>query len=139
MKFLHLNFIPRSSDFGLLVLRLWYALPMLFLHGWAKVTGFQTMATQFGDPIHIGQTPSLVLSAFAEVVASALIALGLFTRAAALVSAINMGVAFWIVHGHSFTSTPSGEPAYLYLGAAVVLIIAGAGRFSVDAKIGAKA
>ncbi len=139
MKLLHLNFIPRSADLGLLALRLWYGLPMLVVHGWAKVTGFQSMAGQFGDPIHIGQTPSLVLSAFAEVVASSLIVLGLFTRAAAIVSAINMGVAFWIVHGHRFSGAPSGEPAYLYLGAAVVLIIAGAGRFSVDAKIGAKA
>ncbi len=138
MKFLHLNFIPRSSDAALLVLRLWYGVPMLFLHGWGKLTGFGTMAEKFPDPLHVGNTASLGLVVFAEFICAGLIALGLFTRFAALVSAINMGVAFWVIHGHKLSGQGSGEGAYTYLGVFLALFIAGAGKFSVDAKIGAR-
>lgn len=138
MKFLHLNFIPRSADVGLLILRVWFGLSMLILHGWGKLTGFQAMTQKFADPLNLGTTPTLVLAIFCEVVCSALIVLGLFTRAAAVVGIITMGVAFWIVHQHKLSGPGSGEMAFLYLATYVVLFVAGAGKYSVDANIGAK-
>lgn len=138
MKFLHLNFIPRSADVGLLVLRLWFGGSLLLLHGWAKLTNFSSMSSQFPDLFGIGKAPTLALSTFAEVVCSALVALGLFTRFGALGCAINMFVAFWFAHGHQFTKQPSGELPFMYLGAFVALFLAGGGKFSVDARIGAK-
>jgi putative oxidoreductase len=138
MKFLHLNFIPRNTDVALLVLRLWYGLPMLLLHGWGKLTGFSGMSGKFPDPLNVGHSLSLGLTVFNEVVCAALIVLGLFTRVAALVGIIGLGVAFWLVHGHRFSGPGNGELAYIYLGAYVALLFAGAGRYSVDANIGAK-
>jgi putative oxidoreductase len=138
MKFLHLNFVPRSADAALLVLRLWYGGGLLLLHGWGKLTNFSSMAGQFADPFGIGKTASLGLSTFAEVVCAALIVLGLFTRVAALGAGINMFVAFWFVHGGKLTGAGSGELAVTYLGAFVALLIAGGGRFSLDANMGAK-
>lgn len=44
MKFLHLNFIPRSADAALLVLRIWFGGAMVLLHGWQKLTNFSSMA-----------------------------------------------------------------------------------------------
>lgn len=138
MKILHLNFLPRSADSGLLVLRLWYGIPMLLLHGWGKLVGFGTMADKFPDPLHVGHSLSWALTVFNEAICAALIVLGLFTRIAALVGVIGLGVAFWLVHGHKLTGAGNGELAFAYLGAYLALFIAGGGRYSVDANIGAK-
>ncbi len=138
MKFLHLNFLPRSPDGALLVLRVWLGSAMLALHGWGKLTGFSAMAGKFPDPFGIGSTPSLALAVFGEVVCAALLVAGLFTRFAALGVAITMAVAFWFAHGGKLMGQGNGEMAFLYLGGFVALLIAGGGKFSVDAKIGAK-
>lgn len=138
MKFLHLNFIPRSTDFALLLLRLWFGGSMLLLHGWGKLANFSKYAEMFGDPIGIGKTPSLVLAIVGEVVGAALLAVGAFTRFAALLLIATMGVAFFIAHGGALTGPGNGEMAFLFLGAYLTLFFAGPGKFSVDAKIGGK-
>jgi putative oxidoreductase len=138
MKIFHLNFLPRSADAALLLLRLWYGLPLLLLHGWSKLVGFGSMVEKFPDPLHVGSSISLGLTVFNEVVCAVLIVLGLFTRAAALVGIISMGVAFWIVHAHKLSGAGNGELAFTYLGVYIALLFAGAGKYSVDANIGAK-
>jgi putative oxidoreductase len=72
------------------------------------------------------------------VVCAGLLVLGLFTRVAALGSAITMGTAFWFAHGTKLTGAGNGELAFVYLGVYVALFIAGGGKFSLDAKMGAK-
>ena len=67
-----------------------------------------------------------------------LLILGLFTRLAALGSAFTMGVAFFLVHKAQLSGPDSGEMGLLYLGGFVALFIAGGGRFSCDARMGAK-
>src|SRR5262245_39871790 len=99
MRLLQLNFLPRSADAALLMLRLWHGASLLALHGWGKLTGFATMAPQFVDPFGIGKTPSLALATIGEFVCSALLVLGLFTRLAALGAGATMATAFWFVHG----------------------------------------
>ena len=138
MKFLHLNFLPRSADLALLTLRLWYGLAMLMLHGRMKLAGFSSMTGTFPDPLGVGHTPSLVLVVMAEVIGSALLVFGLFTRVAALMLAIDLGVAFWIAHGHALTGSGNGELPFLFLGAFVALFFSGGGKFALDAAIGAK-
>jgi putative oxidoreductase len=138
VKFLHLNFIPRSSDAALLVLRIWFGASMLLLHGWGKLTGFSAMAEKFLDFLGMGRTPSLGLAVFAEVVCAALLVAGLWTRVAALALVVTMAVAFWVAHGGRLSGPGSGEMAFLYLGAYVVLFVAGGGKYSLDAKMGAK-
>lgn len=140
MKFLHLNFIPRSSDAALLLLRVWYGAALVLLHGWGKMANYSAMASGFPDPFGIGKTPSLMLVIFAEVICATLIVLGVFTRAAALVASVNMASAFWFGHGAKLTGKGNdGELAFLFLGVFLALLIAGAGKFSFDAKMGAKA
>jgi putative oxidoreductase len=136
IKLLQLNFLPSSADLGLLVLRLWLGLSLLILHGWAKLTGFSGMAGKFPDPLGVGSTASLGLAVFAEVVCAALLALGLFTRFAAVGLIITMAVAFFAVHKGSLRPGPgSGEMAYIYLAGFVTLFLAGAGRFSFDRRL----
>lgn len=130
-----LNFLPRSIDLGLLVLRVWLGLSLAVLHGWAKLMGFSAMAEKFADPIGVGPQAALALTVFAEVVCAVLLAIGLFTRFAAAVLAILMGVAFFVVHSAALSGPASGEMAFVYLAAFVTLLITGAGRYSVDAKL----
>lgn len=138
MKFLHLNFLPRNADLALLLMRVWYGLALLSLHGWGKLSNFSGLAEKFGDPLGVGKPVSLSLAIFGEVVCAALLVMGLFTRVAALGSGITMLVAFWLVHQHRLTGPGNGELAFCYLGVFVALFIAGGGKYSVDAKIGAK-
>lgn len=137
IKFLRFDFLPTSTDLGLLVLRLWMGLSLLILHGWAKLTGFSDMAGKFPDPLGVGATGSLALAVFGEVVCALLLALGLFSRLAALGLIITMAVAFFMVHKASLQPGPgSGELAYAYLAGFTTLFITGPGRFSLDRRTG---
>jgi len=93
------------------------------------------MSSGFADPLGVGHRTSLALAVFAEVVASLLLIVGLTTRFAALVLAINLGVAFVMVHKTSLSGAHSGELAFIYLAGYVLLLIAGAGRMSVDQNL----
>jgi putative oxidoreductase len=138
MKFLHLNFLPRSADVALLLLRLWHGCALLLLHGWGKLTGFSAMADKFADPFGLGKTPSLALAVFGEVVCTILLVLGLYTRVAAFGAGATMATAFWFAHGGRLTGQGNGELPFVFLGVFVALFIAGAGKYSLDAKLGAK-
>ncbi|MGH7143718.1 MAG: DoxX family protein [Planctomycetota bacterium] len=140
----------KLASVGLLILRVGFGL-YLATYGYAKIQmliGGQ--AAQFGDPIGIGATASLVLSMLAEFAAALMVALGLFTRIFAAVVAINMAVAGWVAMWSApltsvaaFAAFQAGktkfpaskEPALLYLIAFVALIFLGAGRFSLDALV----
>jgi putative oxidoreductase len=122
------------TSFGLLVLRLWLGLTMLLNHGMSKFLGFSKMASEFPDPLGIGHAGSLALVVLAEVFASVLLIAGAVTRLAAFILGINMAVAFFIAHKGALSGSHSGELAFIYLAGYVVLLIAGAGRFSADQK-----
>lgn len=132
MRFLRLDFLPHSVDVALLLLRLWFGLSLLVLHGWGKLTHFSATAAKFPDLFGIGATATTALAILGEVVFAGLLALGLFTRLAALGSAVTMAVAFTMAHGAKLIGPASGEMAFLYLGAFVTLFVAGGGRYSVD-------
>src|SRR6478736_332133 len=121
-----------TANLGLLVLRLWLGGAMLLLHGWDKITHYGKLSKEFPDLLHIGSpAANLVLAIFAEVVCSALLAVGFITRFAALTLAINLAVAFTLVHHLKLAGDPpNGEMAFIYLAGYVTLMIAGPGRFS---------
>ena len=147
LNILNLNFLPLSSDFGLLLLRAGMGGCMLFLHGWKKLElefGFGAWAgkeaarkarlAEFPDPVHLG--PLHINSAwshhcatFVEVVCSALLIIGFCTRFAAAGLIIVMAVAFFAVHQRSFTA---GEMALVYLAGFTSLLFSGPGKFSFD-------
>lgn len=136
LRFLQMNFIPRSPDFALLVLRVWLGVSLLTLHGWGKVTGFRAGSSGFPDPLGVGSPVSMGLAIFAEVACSVLLVLGLATRFAALVLIIMLVVAFTMVHGTKLTGPGNGEMAILYLAGFVTIFLAGPGKLSVDGKTG---
>jgi len=126
------SFFDTWSPRALAVLRLVAA--FLFLqHGTAKLLHVPHVA-QFD------QLPALSLIGFAgmlEIVGSLLILLGLFTRPAAFILCGEMAVAYFMVHapqGHFFTpALNQGEEAVLYCFIFLLLSVAGAGAWSIDA------
>ncbi len=124
---------PASINLALLVLRVWIGATMLLNHGIGKVTGFSSMSHGFPDPLGVGHVTSMALVVFAEAVASSLLVLGLVTRFAALVLAVDVGVAFFAVHKAALSGGHSGELAFIYLAGFVTLLLAGGGAISADA------
>ncbi len=130
--FLRLGFVPRNYDFGLLVLRVVFGFTLCILHGWSKIVHYSQMAAHFPDPVHIGSKLSLLFAILSDLICSLLVAVGLGTRWAALIIAINTGTAFALVHGFSLFGPHNGELALLFFGWALTLVITGPGRYSVD-------
>ena len=133
-KLLHLEFIPRSVDTALLVLRVWLGASMIALHGWGKLMNLFSGNVRFPDIFGIGSVPTVMLAILAEVVAAAFVVLGLWTRFAALLLVITMSVAFFMAHGAKLSGQGNGELAFVYLAGFVTLMLAGAGKFSIDKK-----
>lgn len=128
-----------ARDSAALLLRL--ALGVLIgLHGIGKLgTGpgmVLDLVVKAGLPSAVGY-----LVYIGEIVAPFLLIIGLWTRAAAIVIAINMLVAVLLVHtGQLFLLTKNGgyalELQTMYLIVAVAIALLGAGRFSLGTSTG---
>jgi len=125
--------IRSTDDAGKLLLRAVLAILLLF-HGVSKLSGgigFITgMLQGLGLPAFLGYGVYI-----GEVVAPLLILVGLYTRPAALVVAINMVVALLLAHtSQFFTLSDTGgwalELQGMYLGGALAVALLGAGRYS---------
>ena len=135
LRIARLDFLPRSADLALLVLRLWIGCSMLALHGWGKLMSFPEKAATFQDPLGIGSHASMALAIIGEMVCSLLLIAGFLGRLGALGGAATMAVAFFFYHKAALSGAMSGELAFIYLAAYVALLIAGPGRFSIDAQL----
>ena len=122
----------KTTDLGLLVLRLGVGLMMAFAHGLGKLPpsdGFVESTAGMGFPL-----PGLFAwaAALSEFAGGLLLAVGLLTRPAAVFVAITMAVAFFLVHGGALTGEGNGEQAFTYLVAAITLALTGGGRYALD-------
>lgn len=123
-----------KSDTAKLLLRLALGL-LILLHGISKLRGgpgfILDVVEKAGLPHPFGY-----LVYVGEVLAPLLVILGLWTRAAALVIAINMVVAILLVHtGQLLQLSPEGgwalELQGLYLAVPIAIALLGAGRYSI--------
>jgi putative oxidoreductase len=127
------------TDLGKLLLRTVLGI-LILLHGIAKL---QTGVAAIGTSLANAGVPAAVayLVYLGEVVAPVLLVLGLWTRPAALVVAINMLVATLLSHSSQiFSLSRSGgwaiELQAMYLFTALAVALVGAGRFSVAGRQG---
>lgn len=123
-----------ANDLGRLVLRVTLAVLMLF-HGISKLfNGVEPIA---GMLARAGLPPALAYLVFiGEIIAPALMLLGIWTRIAAFIIAANMAVAVYLVHAHQFMSVSKTggwalELQGFFFFTAVAVMLLGAGRFSV--------
>ena len=135
-RFLYPNPSSASAAAGLLILRL-IAGAGLMQHGWPKIQhAFNWMPPEAPVP-GIFQA----LAALAEFGGGLALIVGLLTPLAALGIAFTMLAAIGMVHlsaGHPFVNAsggPSHELAAVYLATALLLLLAGPGRYSLDALL----
>ena len=134
-----------TASFGILALRVMIGLMMLVGHGIPKLQNFATLKNGFYVPDffplkYLSPPVSLMACISAELGASLLIILGLATRPAAFLLGFSMVVAaFGVLGAAPWFMGPSAplakEPALLYLIPMIVIILSGAGAFSLDAGI----
>jgi len=135
-KLLGLWFVPHNPDLGLLVLRVSFGALMIAIHGWEKLMTASKQFHTFPDLIHISSELSYVLVVWFEVVGAVFIILGLLTRLHAAGLAFTMFIAWWLWHDMRFTGVNAGEMAFAYMCGYVLLLLTGAGRYSLDRKLG---
>ena len=133
-KLLMLNFLPVNRDLAMLLLRILVGFSLFYKHGIEKLTGFSNMQTYFPDPFHIGVTPGLMFALLTDGVCSLLIIVGLATRLAALLIIFNLSVVFFFLHNGSIVDAHA-EMGYVYLAAFLCILLAGAGKYSIDNKL----
>ncbi|HYA05889.1 MAG TPA: DoxX family protein [Xanthobacteraceae bacterium] len=112
----------------------------LFMHGWAKITG-PGLDGVTGVMAKQGLEPAMLFAAaaiFLETVGAVCIVVGLFTRFFAAALAVEMAIAFWVVHmPHGFSAAQGGYEYVLLLGIVLFgIAIRGGGPYSVDRAIG---
>ena len=104
---------------------------LLFLaHGVVKVLGFPPGAMPgVQDPLTL-----LGVAGIIELVAGALIMIGLFTRPAAFIASGEMAVAYWMFHGSQspYPVVNGGDAAILFCFVFLYFAAAGPGALSVD-------
>lgn len=119
----------RWSDSAIFFMRIFFGIMML-VHGIGKINNYEMLFDTFPDPLGIGGAASLTIITIIETVCPVLLIIGLFVRPAALMLAIGMFFA-------AFVATP-GEPfaahelAFVYMGIAIMLLISGGMRYSLD-------
>jgi putative oxidoreductase len=107
---------------------------LLFMeHGLMKLFDFPAPQPGVPDPLPM----ILVAAAWIEVVGGGLIALGLFTRAAAFLCSGQMAAAYFMAHGSQgfWPALNGGEGAILFCFAFLYLVFAGGGSWSLDAIV----
>ena len=120
----------KNIDLSLLILRIAGGALML-THGVGKMEAlFGSEPIQFPDPIGLGATTSLTLAVFAEVLCALFLIIGFATRFSALPLLITMFVAVFIIHiADPFAKQ---ELPLLYATIYLVILITGAGKYSID-------
>lgn len=113
---------------------------LILLHGISKIKGGPGFILDIVDKAGL-PAPFGYLVYVGEVLAPVLLIVGLWTRAAAMLVAINMIVAVALVHlGELFTLDKSGgwalELQGLFLVVAIAVALLGAGRYSVGGNAG---
>jgi putative oxidoreductase len=125
----------RTTDMGLLLLRVGVGLNIFIKHGLEKLTGYSRMLQHFPDPIHIGAHASFAFALLSDGICTILIAAGLFTRPASAVVLINLLTAFFFVHHAAYRTIPHVELIMAYMIAVAAILIMGPGKLSIDARI----
>jgi putative oxidoreductase len=131
--------VESSRTWGLTVLRVGLGAMMAAAHGWGKVVGGEERWTKLGGAMaHLGidLAPTFwgAAAAFTELVGGLLLVVGLFTRPAAALLVFTMLVAAVSHYAGDPSLKAISHPVETGLGLLCVLI-AGPGRYSLDARL----
>lgn len=133
-RLLSIRYTASSFNIATFILRATLGFLMCLNHGGPKIANFAEMQLTFFDPFHIGSRWSLVLCIFAEVFASILLILGVFSRIAALILSLDMIVAVFLFHHGQ--AVKDYEEAIVFLSGFICVLLLGPGKLSVDGMTG---
>ena len=133
-KLLSTRYTTTTFNLATLLLRTAFGFLMCLGHGIPKLSNFNELQLTFFDAFHIGHRWSLILAIFAEVFASMLLVLGLFSRIAAFILLIDMAVVIFLVHKGQ--PVRNFEDAVMYSVAYLCILLIGPGKISVDGITG---
>lgn len=123
----------KNIDVALLLIRI-IAGGFMLTHGYPKMVKLLDGNFQFTDPLGIGVELSLILAVFAEIICALFILLGILPRLASIPLIVTMLVAAFIAHaGDPFKSK---EASLMYLLLYVIVLILGAGKYSIQGLLG---
>jgi putative oxidoreductase len=128
---------PAVTDSGLFALRVFAGLALLLAHGLGKIPPTERFVASVGA---MGFPAPIVFAwaaGLSETIGGALLALGLATRPSALFILFTMATAGFIRHAED--PFLGKERALLFMMVALLFLLAGAGRYSIDAWIQRKA
>ena len=134
-EFLFLPRNARHADLGLLLLRLATGAFLVYqshdnIFSAARMDEFEKFMTQFGFAYPELMAP---LSVYAQFAAGIAFILGLFTRWAGLITAVNFVVAVWMVHWND--PVPGIWPAAILIFLGLYFGLRGSGRYGLDAAL----
>ncbi len=138
MNFLGGYCLSRKHDYDnrnsyLILLSRCFSGLMMIPYGYGKIIDYDWYAADFfGDPIGIGNIPSLWLTIFAQVVCPITLILGFQTRISAAILAFDMLIA---VKYHFFDSFSVKVLPMLFLGIYLIQFLCGAGKYSLDFQL----
>lgn len=123
----------RGADLGILIARVMGGLALALAHGRGKVPPSEGFIGRVGEMGFFAPELFAWLAGMAEFGGGLLLALGLLTRPAALLVVGQMAIVALVAHA----GDPFGdrEKAVLFGAIALLCLLAGAGRFSLDALI----
>jgi putative oxidoreductase len=129
------EFSERWAPYAIGVLRIVTAL-LFFEHGTAKLLGFPVTPLA-----HPPMWSLMWVAGCFELIGGFLLLIGLWTRWVAMFLAAEMAVAYWTVHAPQgpFPILNQGEAAVLFCFVFILLMVIGAGEFSVDKIIARRA
>lgn len=120
------------KDVALLIVRVFIGFAMLS-HGFPKLQMLLEGKSDFFDFLELGSQITLGLTVFAEFACSILLILGLFSRISLGFLMFTMIIAGFVVHGAD--PFEKREMSLIYLSVYLLLMVFGAGKFSVDYMI----
>ncbi len=129
-KFLSPTLIDRKLNVSLLILRAFAAIVMI-PHGYQKLLHYSENASEFMNFMGLGGEISYALIICAEFSCAILLLVGLFTRFASIPLIIAMAVA--VCKAHNCEIFGDGQTAFLFLTCFLTVMIAGPGKYSIDA------
>lgn len=123
--------LGRYAEIAYALLR-FFAGVMFMLHGTQKFFGFPPGAPGGGGGVKLASLPGI--AGVIEIVAGALIAVGLLTSIAAFIASGEMAVAYFMVHAPNgfWPHANQGELAVLYCFIFLYIATRGGGRYSID-------
>ena len=126
------RFFANHADIGLLVLRIvigghliWSTQDNVF--SWARMLEFRDFLEHFGFPVPL---VAAITSVAVQFLGGTALVLGVLTRPAAMLLAINFVVAIIMVD--ALRPYPAAFPALAIAAACVAILFTGAGRYSTD-------